>query len=276
MLKMGNKASHNFSNLPPANTHTWTWTWLCTLGSTLMSTCKANHWGWAVPWELEPAVVESAVSPESASLSSLLSASSRVSSKDRIEPSTREHDQSFGGLRRRWAEAASLLLCLGRWLSSCRRNHQLPLSRSSSLLCRCLPALSLLSGLPLHSLLSVNREGTAILCFCSLSYLFLESTGLLLKSCCSEIIDDVHHSPVCRIGRPSIFHGTAKHRSKVSECGTNAGIDRLTALPFRTGLSQLTRSLLLTSLRAYPNLPTEGLMMLLLCLSFLWSLLILE
>lgn len=170
--------------------------------------------------------MESAASPESAS--------SRVSSKDRIEPSTHEHDQSFPGLRRRWAETASLQLCFGRWLSSCRRNPQLPLSRSPSLLCRCLPAPSLLSGLPLHALLSVNREGTVILCFCSLSYLFLESTGLLLKSCCSEIIDDVHHSPVCRIGGPSIFHGTAKHRSKVSECGTNAGMTG--SLPCPSGL----------------------------------------
>lgn len=72
---------------------------------------KANHWGWAMPGVCY-------VSLELASLSSLLSASPRVSSKDRIEPSTCEHDQSFGSLRRRWAEVASLQLYFSHWLSS--------------------------------------------------------------------------------------------------------------------------------------------------------------
>lgn len=60
-----------------------------------------------------------------------------------------------------------------------------------------------------------GREVTVIiLCFSRLSYLFLKSTSLLLKSRCSEIIDDIHHSPVCRIGWSPILHGTTKHKSR--------------------------------------------------------------
>lgn len=61
----------------------------------------------------------------------------------------------------------------------------------------------------------------------SINFLFLKSTGLLLKSCCSEIIDDVHHSPVCRIGRPSIFHGTPGSTDGPGKPGCTVGILRL-------------------------------------------------
>lgn len=181
-----------------------------------MSTCKANHWGWAVPWELEP------VCDGECCLSRVCFLQSFQQRQDWTF-----HPWTWPVLRRAQTEmswgclSAAVLRPLAFLLQKEPPAATLPLP---SLLCRCLPAPSLLSGFPLHALLSVNREGTVILCFCSLSYLFLESTGLLLKSCCSEIIDDVHHSPVCRIGGPSIFHGTAKHRSKVSECGTNAGM----------------------------------------------------
>lgn len=224
-----------------------------------MSTHKANHWGWAVPGVC-------CVSPESASF--------RVSSKDRIEPSTVNMTSPSEGSE---GDELRLPVC------SCASAAGFPLGGgTTSCHSPAAPPCCLGASRPPHCALaslfipcSVWTKGTVIPCFCSLSYLFLKSIGLLLKSCCSEIIDDVHHSPVCRIGRPSIFHGTAKHRSKVSECATNAGINRLTALPSRTRLNQRTRSLLLTSLRAYSNLPT-GLMMLLLCLNYLWSLLILE
>lgn len=53
-----------------------------------------------------------------------------------------------------------------------------------------------------------------IMCFSRLTYLLLKSTSLLLKSCCSEIVDDIHHCPVCRIWRPPILHGTAKHKPR--------------------------------------------------------------
>lgn len=78
---------------------------------------------------------------------------------------------------------------------------------------------SLLSSpLPPHSLCPLQRREVIvfIMCFSRLRYLFLKSTSLLLKSCCSEIIDDIHHSPVCRIGWSPILHGTAKHKSRQS------------------------------------------------------------
>lgn len=152
MLKMGSKASKNSSNLPPLHE------------PELDSVPYALPWWapvkqitcWAVPWELEPVVVESAVSLQS--LPPSLPAACFLQSFQQRHDWTfyREHDQSFGGLRGRWAKAASLQLCFSCWLSSWRRNHQLPLS-PSSLLSRRLSAPSLLSGLPLHSLLSVNR-----------------------------------------------------------------------------------------------------------------------
>lgn len=41
-----------------------------------------------------------------------------------------------------------------------------------------------------------------IVYFSRLSYLFLKCTSLLLKSCYSEVIDDIHHGPVCRVWWP--------------------------------------------------------------------------
>lgn len=59
-----------------------------------------------------------------------------------------------------------------------------------------------------------GREATGLItCLSRLSYLLLKSTGLLLKSRCSEIIDDIHHGPVCRVRGSPILHGTAKHKS---------------------------------------------------------------
>lgn len=49
-----------------------------------------------------------------------------------------------------------------------------------------------------------------IVYFSRLSYLFLKCTSLLLKSCHSEVIDNIHYGPVCRIRWPPVLHGTAK------------------------------------------------------------------
>lgn len=119
---------------------------------------------------------------------------------------------------------------------------------------------SLLSGPPApHSLCPLQgREVIVfIMCLSRLSYLFLKSTSLLLKSCCSEIIDDIHHSPVCRIGWSPILHGTAKHISRQSsrqimkECAA-----RLTTQTPRVGPGQFTGTMALSSLRG-PDLGTS-------------------
>ena len=60
--------------------------------------------------------------------------------------------------------------------------------------------------------------------FSRLSYLFLKCISLLLKSCCSEIIDDIHHGPVSRIRWPPILHGTAKYEFRQQSGQSNASV----------------------------------------------------
>lgn len=63
---------------------------------------------------------------------------------------------------------------------------------------------------------SVGREVIVFtMCFSRHSYLFLKSISLFLKSRCPEVIDDIHHGPVCRIGWSPVIQGTAKHKHRL-------------------------------------------------------------
>lgn len=115
-----------------------------------------------------------------------------------------------------------------------------------------------------------------IMGFSTPTYLLLKSTSLLLKSCCSEIVDDIHHCPVCRIRRPPVLHGTAKHKPRhllwwsVQEC-----VAWLTTQSPRAGPGQLARTTALSSLRGPdPGLPLRTIIILVF-LGFKTSLLLL-
>lgn len=112
---------------------------------------------------------------------------------------------------------------------------------------------SLLTGpLPPHSLCPLWGTGNRVhLRLSRPTYLLLKSTSLLLKSRCSEIVDNIHHSPVCRVWWPPILHGTARHKSRhlswrnMQEC--------VTGLTYSDSQGRAPASLL----EPWPSLPSE-------------------
>lgn len=114
-------------------------------------------------------------------------------------------------------------------LSSCR--EQPPAASPLLLLLVVSVPLCLLAALWSPSSFPFQCQVARNQCLSRMSYLLLKCTSLLLESSCSKIVDNVHHGPVCGIGRPPIFHGPAKYKSSQSAACMQVCTGSLPCLP---------------------------------------------